>query len=72
VNTLSEFQVEPRHEHWIAAKHILRYICGTITYGLRCASNIEVQLHGFTDSDWQEVQMTERALMVCISVWDLL
>jgi hypothetical protein len=25
VNTLSQFQVEPRQEHWIAAKHVLRY-----------------------------------------------
>jgi hypothetical protein len=35
VNTLSQFQVEPRQEHWIAAKHVLRYIRGTINYGLR-------------------------------------
>jgi hypothetical protein len=35
VNTLSQFQVEPRHEHWIVAKHVLRYIRGTINYGLR-------------------------------------
>jgi hypothetical protein len=52
VNMLSQFQVEPRHEHWIAAKHILRYLRGTINYGLRYASNSDVQLHGFTDSDW--------------------
>jgi hypothetical protein len=52
VNMLSQFQVEPRQEHWIAAKHILRYFRGTITYGLRYASNSDVQLHGFTDSNW--------------------
>jgi hypothetical protein len=44
--------VEPRHEHWIAAKHILRYLCGMITYGLRYSSNSEVYMHGFTDSNW--------------------
>jgi hypothetical protein len=44
--------VEPRHEHWIVAKHILRYLHGTLNYGLRYASNNDVQLHGFTDSDW--------------------
>lgn len=33
-------------------KRILRYLCGTIEYGLRCASNGESQLHGFTDIDW--------------------
>jgi hypothetical protein len=51
VNMLSQFQVEPRQEHWIATKHILRYLHGTITYGLRDASNSDVQLHGFTNSD---------------------
>jgi hypothetical protein len=44
--------VEPRHEHWIAAKHVLRYIHGTINYGLRCTTSSDIQLHGFTDSDW--------------------
>jgi hypothetical protein len=44
--------VEPIHEHWITAKHILRYLRGTITYGLRYASNNDVQLHGFIDSYW--------------------
>jgi hypothetical protein len=52
VNTLSQFEVEPRHEHWIVAKHILRYLRETLNYGLRYASNKDVQLHGFTDSDW--------------------
>jgi hypothetical protein len=52
VNTLSQFQVEPRHEHWIAAKHVLRYIGGTINYGLRYTASNNIQLHGFIDSDW--------------------
>jgi hypothetical protein len=52
VNTLSQFQVEPRQEHWIVAKHVLRYIHGTINYGLRYTTSSDIQLHGFTDSDW--------------------
>jgi hypothetical protein len=32
VNVLSQFQVEPKHDHWIAAKHILRYLQGTIHF----------------------------------------
>ena len=35
VYTLSQFQVEPRQEHWIAAKHVLRYIRGTIKLWLK-------------------------------------
>jgi hypothetical protein len=49
---LIQFQLEPRKEHWIDAKHILRYLRGMITYGLRYASNNGVQLHGFIDSDF--------------------
>lgn len=26
VNTLSQFLVEPPHVHWVAAKHVLRYL----------------------------------------------
>ena len=44
--------MELRHEHWIAANHVLRYICGTINYGLRYTTSSDIQLHGFTDSDW--------------------
>jgi hypothetical protein len=29
VNTLSRCMVEPRRVHWVAAKHVLRYLCGT-------------------------------------------
>jgi hypothetical protein len=51
VSTLSKFQVEPRHEHCIVAKHVLRYIRGTLNYGLRYTSSSDIQLHGFIDSD---------------------
>lgn len=51
VNTLSQFAVEPRHEHWIVAKNILRYLCGTMNYGLRYVANRDVHLQGYTDVD---------------------
>jgi hypothetical protein len=54
VNTLSQFQMERRHEHWIAAKNILRYLPGMLNYVFRYASNGYLQLHGFTDSNWIE------------------
>ena len=34
VNSLSQFMVDPRRVHCTAAKHILRYIRGTVEYGL--------------------------------------
>eukprot|EP00253_Pinus_taeda_P032200 PITA_32200 len=51
VSILSQFQLEPRHDHLIAAKHILRYLCCTIYYCLKYDSK-EVKLIGYTDSDW--------------------
>ena len=52
VNALSQFMCEPKHIHMVAVKHILRYVRGTIAYGLRYTSSGGVMLHGFTDSDW--------------------
>ena len=39
VNTLSQFLTNMRHVHLIAAKHILRYLKGTVDYGLKYYAN---------------------------------
>jgi hypothetical protein len=52
INTLSQFQVEPRHEHLIVAKHILRYICATLKYGLIYTTSSDIHIPGFTYSNW--------------------
>ena len=52
MNTLSQYMVEPRHVPLIAAKHVLRYLKGTIDYGLRYVADCEFGLVGYTDSDW--------------------
>ena len=51
-NTLSQFMVELRRVHWIAAKYISRYLKGTVEYGLKYRSDHEVNLEGYTDADW--------------------
>lgn len=51
VNALSQFMCEPKQTHLVAAKHILRYLSGTIGYGLKYAKT-ELNLSGYTDSDW--------------------
>jgi hypothetical protein len=43
---------EPKHIHMVAVKHILRYIQGTIAYGLRYTFSGGVMLLGYIDSDW--------------------
>jgi hypothetical protein len=34
INALSQFMVEPRRVHWVAEKHVLRYLCGIVDYGM--------------------------------------
>ena len=52
VNSLSQFMVDPRRLHWMAAKHILCYIKGTVEYGLVYERSGSVQLASFTHADW--------------------
>ena len=52
MNTLSQFLTDLRHVHLIAAKHILRYLRGTIDYGLKYDVNQKINLEGYVDSDW--------------------
>ena len=35
LNTLRKLLIDPRHVHFIATKHILRYLKGTVDYGLK-------------------------------------
>ena len=44
--------VNPKHIHLIGEKHVMRYLKGTLDYGLRYASSGEIKLHGYADSDW--------------------
>jgi len=51
VNVLLQFQLEPHHDHWIDAKHILRYLCGNFHHCLKYDGK-EIKITGLTDSDW--------------------
>ena len=52
VNVLSQFMSDPKHIHLVADKHVLIYVRGTITYGLRYTSNSAVLLSGYSYSNW--------------------
>lgn len=52
VNSLSQYMMEPRRVHWVAAKLVLRYLHGTVDYGLDYVKCDGVRLIGCTDSDW--------------------
>jgi hypothetical protein len=52
VGVVSRYMQEPHELHWKASKCILRYIQGTISYGIHYAVGCKLDLIGFTDSDW--------------------
>jgi uncharacterized membrane protein len=52
VNTLSQFLVEPRRVHLVAAKHVMRLLKGTIDYVLSYDGDHDFTLSGYTNADW--------------------
>jgi hypothetical protein len=52
VNTLSQFLLEPRRVHLVDAKHVMRYLKGTLDCGLNYDGDHDFKLSGYTDSDW--------------------
>ena len=69
VNTLIQYMVNPKHIHLVGAKHVMRYLKGTLDYGLRYASNGEIRLRGFTNSDWAgSAEDRKRTSRCCFSL----
>ena len=59
---LSQYSSNPSKEHWIAVKHIFRYIKGTLNFGLKFSSDdSEQQLYAFSDADWARDIDTRRS-----------
>ena len=52
VNTLSQFLVQLRWVRLVATKHVMRYLKGTIDFGLYYDGIHEYRLYGYTDADW--------------------
>ena len=52
VNTLSQYVVNPRRVHLIDVKHVMRYLKGTIDFGIYYDGDHEFKLYGYTDLDW--------------------
>ena len=52
VNILSQFMAKPSESHWNAAEKVLRYLKGTMIFGLLYTDKFDVQLVAFSDSSW--------------------
>lgn len=49
---ISRFMADPKEEHMMLAKRVLRYVKGTLDFGVFYGRSFEVELLGFTDSDY--------------------
>ncbi|GMI82979.1 cysteine-rich RLK (RECEPTOR-like protein kinase) 8 [Hibiscus trionum] len=52
VSVISQFMQNPKSHHLDAAKRILRYIKGSLEYGLMYKKNDSFLLSGYIDADW--------------------
>ena len=59
VNSVSQYIVKPRWVHLISVKHVMRYLKGTIDFGLYYVRDHEYKFYGYIDSEWEE-SVTDR------------
>ena len=52
MNAVSIYMHQPYDIHWKEAKKILQYIQGTRTYDIHYVASFEIELVGYTYSDW--------------------
>ena len=52
VNRACQFMANPIETHWLVVKQILRYLKGTLSYGLQLHQANFLDLQGYTNADW--------------------
>ena len=55
VNKVCQFMSDPTEQHWAAVKRILRYLTGTINFGLSflpSSTGPPFSLHAYCGADW--------------------
>ncbi|KAM0070796.1 putative RNA-directed DNA polymerase [Helianthus debilis subsp. tardiflorus] len=61
VNQVSQFLHAPTTAHFQEVKRILRYLKGTISYGLHYSRPTQTMLLGYSDADWARCLETRRS-----------
>ncbi|XP_051149225.1 uncharacterized mitochondrial protein AtMg00810-like [Andrographis paniculata] len=60
-NTVSQYLHSPTDEHFLAVKRILRYVKGTLHYGLHFTHHPKTSVVGYYDADWARCLETCRS-----------
>ena len=56
--------MDPRHAH-LVAKHVVRYLKGTIKYGIKYDTNQKINLEGYVDLDWAGSSIERKSTSGC-------
>ena len=73
MNTLIQYLVQPIPVHQIAAKHVMRYLKGTIDFGLYYDGNHGCRLYGYTDADWAgSISNRKSTLGIFFCLWSVM
>ena len=62
VGLLGRFQSNPENAHWVAAKKVLRYLKGTREHILTYRKSNNLEVIGYSDSDFGGVLTADIAL----------
>lgn len=62
VSLLSRFNRAPMIKHWEAAKRVLKYLSGTIDYGIKFDTNQPLELIAYSDADWANDKTTRKSV----------
>lgn len=62
---LSQCMKVRRQVHWVAGKHVLRYLRGTVGHGLRYSLSGDMRLEGYSNSDWARRLVNRRSTFGC-------
>jgi hypothetical protein len=69
VNMVARYSEGPQAEHWIAIKEILKYLKGTIKFGLWMGKSND-ELVVWSDADWANDQETRKSVSgTMVKVW---
>ena len=52
VSSVAKYTSDPTVQHWKAVKHIIRYLIGTVGYGLMFRKKETAETEGYSDADW--------------------
>lgn len=61
VNHVSQFLQSPTVSHFSAVKRILRYVKGTVNFGLTFSKSSDYSILGYSDADWARCVDTRRS-----------